>query len=556
MNKNKISDILNFFEIISFLHDIGKISSHFIISKDPELNIKDRHAMLIYEEFIPENFKNFLYTPINRIFKNINNLDNDLSPIHFICSHHGCNRCNKRGNCIGYENNFYIKLLQICDRIESSNPPNSGKQPFYETYISNFFLNENKLNYIQLDILRKKFFNFLNDIFINFDREKFFSISKFFMEKALSETRRGANDINLYTHSKAVSTIFKVLLFDYFFFNIEPPKTIFDVELRFLRVNKGYKKIIEEKIGFSSKLFSIENYEFYLISENIDNSFLKKFGIKGDIVKEIDIEKTKKNYFYPLNPNSVLFSFLVKSPEDINYNFKDLVEQTKSLLNYNKFNEIKKLEIKIKGIRKHIENLKRGNKTKEIAIKRKILKKYIQRLYYLKKNFIADFDISKLEGFLMKTLAPIRPPSITKFSNYLSRLMKEKKYNVNQLAYEIFLKKPLTISRIIQYDLDIKKIKNIKKIPLFIGKVKLTNKKVTLKYRLVKKIEYKKGNFYLNIDNKNFVIPYKKEKFKNLNYFFIGKINRKDEKVIPLKKDLCLIHIKNIKRGDKIKFIY
>ena len=140
-----ISKIVNYFEIIVFLHDIGKISSHFIMSKDPELNIKDRHAMLILEEKLPDYLNKFLKTPINKIFEELNYLDNGVSPIHFICSHHGCDRCIYNEDCIKYEKNFYIKLLQISDRLDSSNPPNSKKQTFYETYLSNFFLIEKKI---------------------------------------------------------------------------------------------------------------------------------------------------------------------------------------------------------------------------------------------------------------------------------------------------------------------------------------------------------------------------------------------------------------------------
>ncbi|HPB34434.1 MAG TPA: hypothetical protein PLW61_06690, partial [Caldisericia bacterium] len=223
-----ISKIVNYFEIIVFLHDIGKISSHFIMSKDPELNIKDRHAMLILEEKLPDNLNKFLKTPINKIFKELNYLDNGVSPIHFICSHHGCDRCIYNEDCIKYEKNFYIKLLQISDRLDSSNPPNSKKQPFYETYLSNFFLIEKKIDYTKIDLIRKNFLDLLDLYFYNFDREVFFKLSKFFMDKTISETRRGANDISLFTHSKAVSSIFKAILFEYLYFNSEPPKNIFE----------------------------------------------------------------------------------------------------------------------------------------------------------------------------------------------------------------------------------------------------------------------------------------------------------------------------------------
>lgn len=552
-----ISKIVNYFEIIVFLHDIGKISSHFIMSKDPELNIKDRHAMLILEEKLPDNLNKFLKTPINKIFEELNYLDNGVSPIHFICSHHGCDRCIYNEDCIKYEKNFYIKLLQISDRLDSSNPPNSKKQPFYETYLSNFFLIEKKIDYTKIDLIRKKFLDLLDSSFYNFNRENFFKLSKFFMDKTISETRRGANDVSLFTHSKAVSSIFKAILFEYLYFNSEPPKNIFDVELKFLKTKKGYKKLIEEKIGFGNLIFDVEDNEYYLISKYIDRTFLKINNIKGNIVEKIEIEETDKNYLYPLNPENLLSTMLVKTPYDMNFNFSNLVDKTKKIINFARYNEIEELNSKIKGIKKHIKNLKKGGKTEEIKIKKNILKKLMRREYYLKRKYEDSFNVKEIENFLMKSLAPIRPPSIVNFSKYLNEIMEKKKYNINELTFETFLKKPLTYSRIIQYCIDIKKIKNIDLIPKFYGKVKITNKKVIPKYQSIEDIKFLEDKIIINIDKKNIVIPayYNGEHLDKLNLYFIGKLERRAKYIYPLRNGKSLIHITKLKKGDRIKFI-
>jgi len=552
-----ISKIVNYFEIIVFLHDIGKISSHFIMSKDPELNIKDRHAMLILEEKLPDNLNKFLKTPINKIFKELNYLDNGVSPIHFICSHHGCDRCIYNEDCIKYEKNFYIKLLQISDRLDSSNPPNSKKQTFYETYLSNFFLIEKKIDYTKIDLIRKNFLDLLDSYFYNFDREVFFKLSKFFMDKTISETRRGANDISLFTHSKAVSSIFKAILFEYLYFNSEPPKNIFEVELKFLKTKKGYKKIIEEKIGFGNLIFDIEDNEYYLISKYIDNTFLKINNIKGDIVEKIEIKKTNKNYLYPLNPENLLSTMLVKTPYDMNFNFSNLTDKTKKIINFARYNEIEDLNIKIKGIKKHIKNLKKGGKIEEIKIKKNMLKKLMRRKYYLKRKYEDGYNVKEIENFLMKSLAPIRPPSIVNFSKYLNEIMEKNKFNINELTFETFLRKPLTYSRIIQYCIDIKKIKNIDLIPKFYGKVKFTNKKVLSRYKLIEDIKFLEDRIIISIDKKNIVFPtfYNGEYLDELNLYFIGKVDRRGKYIYPLRKGKSLIHITKLKKGDKIKFI-
>lgn len=558
MDIKNLSEFIKYLEISSFFHDIGKISSHFLISKDRDLNVKDQHAILILEDKIPENLNKFLRTPLNKIFFSFSDLLEDISPINFICSHHGCERCKYIDKCKRFDKNFFIKMLQICDRLDSSNPPNRGKQPFYSVYISDFFLNLKKLELKKIDLLRIKFLNLLDYYIFNLNREEIFKISKFFMENALSETRKGANDINLYTHSKAVSSIFKTILFDFFYFGIEPPNSIFDVETKFLRTKKGFKKLIEETLSFGNLIFEVEDYEYYIVGKGVDKLFLKINSIDGNFVDEINIEKTKKKYFYPLNPEKILKTNFVKIPEDIDLTFQDMVKGTQEIINYGRFNELNELKIKIKGVKKHIKNLKKGGKVKEIENKIKELKKLESRINYLKKFEKNEFNLNNIEKFLMKTLSPIRPPSISKFSKYLIDLMKKKKFNINELAFEVFLKKPLTISRIIQYNFDLFKYKNIEKIPKFIGKVKYSNKVPKERYHEIKDIiiNYYKAIIKLN-NNKILKIPINnnEKEIDKLNLYFIGKLTREGDLIFPLSKNRNLIHITKLKKGDKIKLI-
>lgn len=558
MDIKKLSEFIKYLEISSFLHDIGKISSHFLLSKDKDLNIKDQHAVLILEDKLGENLNKFLRTPLSKKFPNFKDLLEEISPINFICSHHGCERCKFSNGCKKYDKNFFIKILQISDRLDSSNPPNSGKQPFYSVYIQDFFGNVKKIDFERIDLLRIKFLNLLDYYIHNLNREEIFKISKLFMENALSETRRGANDINLYTHSKATSSVFKIILFDYFYFGLEPPSSIFDVEIKFLRTKRGFEKIIEEEISFGNLIFALEDFEYYITGKGVDKLFLKINRIDGVFVDEININKTKNRYFYPINPEEILKTIFVKIPEDIGLTFEDIIKGTMELINYGRYSEFRELKLKIKGVKKHIRNLKRGNKIKEVQKKIKELKKLESRFNYLKKLLNKDFNLNNIEKFLMKTLAPIRPPSISKFSEYIIDLMKKKKLNLNEIAFEVFLKKPLTLSRIIQYNFDLIKYRKIEKIPKFIGKVKYTNKKPIEKYYEIKEVINEYGDIIIKLKNgKTLKIPitYDQKEIDKLNLYFIGKIDRTDSLIFPLGKGRSLIHITKLREKEKIKLI-
>ncbi|MCX8094649.1 MAG: hypothetical protein N3D74_00430 [Caldisericia bacterium] len=558
MDINNLSKFIKYLEISSFFHDIGKISSHFLLSKDKDLNIKDQHAILILEDKLPDNVNKFLKEPLYKKFPNFKDLLEELSPINLICSHHGCQRCKYSNGCKKFEKNFFVKILQVSDRLDSSNPPNSGKQPFYSVYISDFFANYKKLDFEKIDQLRIRFLNFLDLYISNFNRDKIYKISKIFMENALSETRRGANDINLYTHSKATSSIFKTILFDCFYFGIEPPISIFDVEFKFLKTKAGFKNLIEDELSFGNLIFEFEDYEFYIVGKGVDKLFLKINGIEGIFVNDINIEKSKRKYFYPLNPEKILKTIFVKIPEDIDLNFDEIVKGTLEIVNYGRYSEYKDLKEKIKGVKKHIRNLKKGNKIKEIEYKIKELKKLDARFKYLKKLENKNFNLNNIEKFLMKTLAPIRPPSVSKFSQYILGLMKNKKLNVNELAFEVFLKKPLTMSRLIQYNNDLIKYKDIKEIPKFIGKVKYSQSIPQEKYYEIEEILNSDEFVTIKLKNDKILkipITYDGKEIDKLNLYFIGNIKRKGELIFPIGKNRSLIHVTKLEKGDRIKLM-
>ncbi len=544
-------------EVSSLFHDIGKLSHEFILSKDPDSPIKDSHAVLILNDPFPSNLRKFLFTPLKERFNEIDLISDGIAPIHFICAHHGCERCKYKEKCRTFDKNPLIKLLQIADRFDSSNPPNSGKQEFNKTFLSNFFLKERRVDYVSLSYLRIRLEKFVDLFFKEFRRDKIIWALKLFLKEGISDTRRGANDIDLFSHSYAVSSIFKALLFDHLYFGYPFPETIFDVNLRFLKTKKKEKRRIEEEIAFGNEIFSIEDTSFFLIGQGIDNLFLKLHSIEGEIVDEVFVEKTEKIYPHPLKPDEILSTLLVKTPQDIGMTFEEMVNGVKEIIDFGRFKELERLKIRERGLKRHIKNLRKGNKSREIQIKLKILRKVRSRINYLKRVVKGRANIKKIEKFLSLTLAPIRPPSINRFSEFLLSLMNRKKMNVREITLKIFLNKPVIISRIVKYGSDIKMVNSLEEIPKFYGKIKFGRRYVSGRYFTVRKKRLEKGKVKIRFDNFDIEIPlsYNENEIDKLNLYFFLLGKRKGDLSFYLGKGRSLVHITEIKEGDRIKVI-
>lgn len=544
-------------EISSLFHDIGKLSHEFILSKDPDSPIKDSHAVLILKDPFPPNLRKFLFTPLKEKFSGIDLISDGIAPIHFICAHHGCERCKLKEKCRTFDKNPFIKLLQIADRFDSSNPPNSGKQEFNETFLSDFFLKEKRVDYVRLSYLRIRLEKFVDLFFNELKRDKIIWGLKLFLKEGISDTRRGANDIDLFSHSYAVSSIFKALLFDYLYFGYPFPETIFDVNLKFLKTGRKEKRRIEEEIAFGNEIFSIEDTSFFLIGQGIDKLFLKLHSIEGEIVNEVFVKKTEKIYPHPLKPDEILSTVLVKTPQDTGMTFEEMVNGVKEIIDFGRFKELEKLKIREKGLRKHIKNLRKGNKSEEEKLKLKILRKVRSRINYLKRVVKGKANIKKIEKFLSLTLAPIRPPSINRFSEFLLSLMNKKKMNIREITLKLFLNKPVTISRIVKYGSDLKKVNSLEEITKFYGKIRFGRRYVKGKYLTVKGIKLEKEKAKIRFDDFDIEIPlfYNGKEVDRLNLYFFLKGKRNGNLSFYLGKGRSLVHITEIKEGDRIKII-
>jgi hypothetical protein len=167
----KYRDLILFLEIGAFIHDIGKLSSFFIISKAKSAVTRDFHGQILFIDIIagnklltgkvipkcqaPGNKKlsplmEFLFTPIYKLLdlpQMVSGIDLSISLSHFVCAHHGCSRCLyglARDKLDGafptnaedcpfkdrIDNHPLIALLKTVDHLDASNPADSGKQGF------------------------------------------------------------------------------------------------------------------------------------------------------------------------------------------------------------------------------------------------------------------------------------------------------------------------------------------------------------------------------------------------------------------------------------------
>jgi hypothetical protein len=207
----KYRDLILLLEIGAFIHDLGKLSSFFIISKAKGAVTRDFHGQILFIDLIsygkvipkcqaPGNkklfpFMEFLFTPIYKLLnfpQIVDGIDLSISLSHFVCAHHGCSRClyglarNKLKDAFPtsikecpfkdrIDNHPLIALLKTVDHLDASNPADSGKQGFSSVMIDQFFYGEKEVLLKKLNGYRINFYRGLN----NFLAENFPNIKNF-----------------------------------------------------------------------------------------------------------------------------------------------------------------------------------------------------------------------------------------------------------------------------------------------------------------------------------------------------------------------------------------
>jgi len=304
----KYRDLILFLEIGAFIHDIGKLSSFFIISKAKSAVTRDFHGQILFIDLVSYGkgkfppLMEFLFTPIYKLLnlpQMVDGIDLSISLSHFVCAHHGCSRClyglarNKLKGAFPtsikecsfkdrIDNHPLIALLKTVDHLDASNPADSGKQGFSSVMIDKFFYGEKEVLLKKLNGYRINFYrdlnNFLAENFPNiknfqkiynspsiqnvqqckkgsnfiFNHQDIVDLNKFvkslgekYFSSTLSETRRYGNDITLLDHAKSVSSCFKMYLFDRFVRDKPLPLSFFNSQFRVLTIKNNSQDVGE-----------------------------------------------------------------------------------------------------------------------------------------------------------------------------------------------------------------------------------------------------------------------------------------------------------------------
>ena len=337
----KYRDLILLLEIGAFIHDLGKLSSFFIVSKAKGASTKDFHGQILFIDLIagnkiPSPIISFLFTPIYRLLglpRVVSGIDLSISLSHFVCAHHGCSRClyklardklggsfpTKAEDCSfkdTIDDHPFIALLKTVDHLDASNPADSGKQGILHVKMDQFFYGEKEVPLEKLNSYRTSFYrdlsNFLSEHFLLaslsktqnplnfvFTHQGIVNLNKFvkslgekYFSHALSETRKYGNDITLLDHAKSVSSCFKIYLFDHLVRGKPLINSFFDAHFRILSIPNAFKEC-EEKLSyefaFSNLIFrSDENLHFLVpdIRKNVIRNLLHTGAWHGCAVEE------------------------------------------------------------------------------------------------------------------------------------------------------------------------------------------------------------------------------------------------------------------------------
>ncbi len=520
VNLNKVEkyrDLILFLEIGAYLHDIGKLSSYFVISKAKGSKAKDFHGQILFVDLglapaslstekedntriIPESLEKLLFTPINELLGMpplVESIDLSISLSHLVCAHHNCSRC-----LYLYNNSFHnlpcrfkdkiqknplLSLLRTVDHIDASNASDNNKQGFSKIERDNFFYPPTKISVEHLNSLRKQFYGDLNEAIkiagnmlqVNKAVKKI--TNKYFVQ-CLSETRKYGNDITLLDHSKSVAAFYKMFLFDFFIRGRAFPKSFFDVHFRILEIASTEKRIetyFSEVLAMSNLVARSDNSSYFIVPNMRSKKFLTAIS-----------ENFNTSAAYgPLDDFSVLFNetlnreeltkfFLrlkilhIKNPEDIkaDYNKEKAIQDIKKTVFFAILRRKEALARKLKSLDRHLSNLENGNTHDKKNIANFIVKKHemeitrarlekgvsmesIKNLYGWESSRDGEKDIY---DFFSLILSPIRPPSPNKMSDFMLKQYL-KHHSFKRIYEEMIEYRPLILGRIYAFFRTIKR---------------------------------------------------------------------------------------------------
>ena len=494
---SKYRELILLSEIGAYLHDIGKLSRFFVLSKARGMNVKDFHGQILFldKNILPPRLKELLFSPLSNFIgeSRIKGIDLDITLSHFICAHHGCSRCLKGTSCPfkdKIEKHPLIKLLKTVDHLDASNPANSGKQIPFKLYRDNIFYPETPLPVKRFDEMRKDFYFEVEEFLQRLGTKDIERLNKFvksasqkYFENALSETRRFGNDITLLDHSNAVSSLYKAFLYAYLFWNKEIPNSFFKVRFRIMKVKDADEEtshILSDVYACCNEIVRSERNGYYLVANFKKNSKFDSFvreitGKETEFSKANDLSFIFSDKFFGFSPAKIkkhFDSLFIKRVSDIRdgYTEKQAIEDIKKAILFAELRRKESISVKLKSFEKHLSNLNKGSvhdpsnlpkffkKEREVRLLRKhhkagISVERIKEKYGWKTSKDAENEIY---AYFNEVLSPVRPPSPVEMSVYLLKLYN--KYGSYKKVFEEFLiKRPLVPGRVFAIFRNLKK---------------------------------------------------------------------------------------------------
>ncbi len=496
-------------ECACLLHDLGKLSSNFIRSKSSDFKEVDRHAQILktMDKEITPNLRSFFSSPLSSLWPGEGRPPDFFDNIqlqHFLSAHHGFEKQNHQPSSIPF-----LRFLQACDHKSSAedkaNPSDNAKQPFMATFRSTVFGLEHRLEPSKLDELRFRLLLELDRILsphsVVSARRRLVPLLHRFFGPALAETRRAANDLDLFHHSYSVATYFKAGLVSYLLGQSLPQEMdeitswILSVKISALdRLQKAKVKIrrlLEEVYPVGNFFFQDVNELFFQVGR-IPLHFLPDLErIAGEAagvstrwelfsLREDDRKLSFSSLSLPVPSGETgiilgLRTFLERDSLDAMFakrlehiepgmDFDLLLGRTAEVMALARWEKARRLREGITSMSKHLKNLRRGQDLGRLTpVKRKELERKQKELIHARRQLRAlgkESDLmSDLGGeedftekrqrllvFVDKVFSWLHPPD----PFIVARSWIRKKAPVEEVALRYILRKGPSLSRLME----------------------------------------------------------------------------------------------------------
>jgi hypothetical protein len=466
---NRYADFLNLCSLGALLHDLGKLSVHFILSKERGSPVEDIHGQIIFRDrmIVPPRFLTFLSTGLEHLCE-VPPAFRGFSLLFFMCSHHGCLRCAQDHRCGSGEMMHHplVKMLQAADRQDTSHPADANKQSLLGINGSDVWGREYALHPERFSLYRKRLYEGLTTILGRGDRgfgRKVRSaelLLKKYLSRGLSETRKWSHDIDIFSHVRSTAIYLRMMLIDHLLCRSSKPclesmgrQSAAEVRFRMARIfcrslkeRERASWLMEYGLCAGALIYSAPSEMLFYTGASIDELTLGQFldlpfelsrpyhsSVMLDDLGDDFPPRTpwkKGTIALSLQRSFAFFNDArVLDPGDIapGYSMKDLMEGIEMVAGYGDFLKLLKLGRKRKSIESHLKNLRKGYALTGSFESQGALLRALSRLEAVEREmarlpppayFEKRWEWRRREdasiavwNFLSLVLSPVRPPS-------------------------------------------------------------------------------------------------------------------------------------------------